>query len=274
MPNKNESSVLPNHQCLNCKETLTFIEHARSLYCQKPLCQRAKVQVYLVDNKKRLTAELITELEEYIQSAPNQKLPKGLGNELDETSPVVALLPANTKQLTNLSQKRQLEFLRHLGLIYKDVEANNPTANRVYLEHLNPPLQDDEAQLLGNACATCMGSCCKHGQTHAFVDYPSLKHLLASQLTDLSEQELLDLYSDYFPKQSYQYSCVFHGEKGCTLPRELRSFTCNNFLCDGVLKYRNEVKYANSSLTFAAAVDNDKIMFTSIYNNANFTRVK
>ncbi|AGH42448.1 hypothetical protein [Paraglaciecola psychrophila] len=117
----------------------------------------------------------------------------------------------------------------------------------MYSEQLYSPLPEDEANLLGKACATCMGSCCKHGQPHAFVDYPSLQHLLASQATELSEQELTDLYSDYFPTRSYQDSRVFQGNKGCLLPRELRSFTCNNFLCDGAINYRHEVIYADSN---------------------------
>lgn len=265
---------MSSHQCLHCKETLSFIEHARSPYCEKPTCQRAKVQLYLDENKKRLTDQLIAECEEYIQNIPTQTLPSELDKDLKKTSPVVALLPANLKKLTNLSQQRKSEFLKHLSAIYSDVENNNPTANTVYTKQLNAPLPEDEGQLLGKACATCMGSCCKHGQTHAFVDYPSLKYLLAYRATELSEQALLDLFSDYFPKQSYSDACVFQGIQGCTLPRELRSFTCNNYLCEDLLSYRQNINQADSTLTFAAAVVKDKIMFTSVYNNEHFIRVK
>ncbi len=64
------------------------------------------------------------------------------------------MLPANTIQLTELGQKRKLEFLRHVSMIYKDVKTHNPSANKVYSEQLDPTLPKDEAQLLGNACAT------------------------------------------------------------------------------------------------------------------------
>ncbi|MFT4808970.1 MAG: Fe-S-cluster containining protein [Paraglaciecola sp.] len=262
------------YQCAHCKKTLSFIEHARSLYCEKPICQRAKVQLYLAENKQRLTAQVIAELEKFIKHTPARKLPSRLRKELKKTSPLIALLPANTNQLTELDQKRKLEFLRHVSMIYKDVKTHNPSANRVYSEQLDPPLPKDEAQLLGNACATCMGYCCRLGQTHAFVDYPTLKHLLASQPAEFSEKDLLDLYSDYFPEQSYQNSCVFQGNKGCTLPRDVRSITCNNFLCDEVKKYRHEVLQADSELTFAVAVDKNTIMFTSAYSHENFIRVK
>lgn len=193
---------------------------------------------------------------------------------LKKRSPVIALLPANTNQLTDLSEERKLEFLHHVSAIFNDVEKNNPSGNRIYSEQLLPPLPEAEAQLLGNACATCMGSCCKHGQTHAFVDFPSLQHLLASQSTKLSEQELIDLYSDYFPEQSYQYSCVFQGNEGCSLPRELRSFTCNNFLCDKLINYRYALMQSDTTLTFAAGIDKDEIMFTSVYSDEHFIRLK
>ena len=230
--------------------------------------------MYLDEYKSRLTAEVIAELEKYIKHTPARKLPSRLRKELKQTPPIVALLPANTYQLTDLAEERKLEFLDHVRMIYDDVENNNPTAHKVNSDQLYPALQEDEAQLLGNACATCMGYCCKHGKTHAFVDYPSLKHLLASQPTELSEPALLDLYSHYFHKQSYHDSCVFQGNKGCTLPRELRSFTCNNFLCDQLINYRYETMKSDSTLTFAAAVDKDTIMFTSVYNNEHFIRMK
>jgi Fe-S-cluster containining protein len=262
------------YQCAHCKKTLSFIEHARSPHCEEPICQLAKVQLYLAENKQRLTAQVIAELEKFIKHTPARKLPSRLRKELKNTSPLIALLPANTNQLTELGQKRKLEFLRHVSMIYKDVKTHNPSANRVYSEQLEPPLPKDEAQLLGNACATCMGYCCRLGQTHAFVDYPTLKNLLASQPAEFSEKDLLDLYSDYFPKQSYQNSCVFQGNNGCTLPRDVRSITCNNFLCDEVKKYRREVLQTDSELTFAVAVDKKTIMFTSAYSHENFIRVK
>ena len=264
---------MSSHQCLHCKDTLSYIEHARSHYCEKPLCQRTKVQLYLVENKKRLSAQLIAEIEEFIHNTATHQLPTWLSHEL-EKAPILALLPANTNQLKDLDEERKQEFLHHLSMIYDNVEKNNPSGSRVYSESLDPPLPENEAELIGKACATCMGSCCNLGQTHAFIDYPSLKRLLVSQSLALSEQELLELYSDYFPEQSYQYSCVFLGKKGCSLPKELRSFTCNNFLCDEVLNYRRNALQTDSTLTFAAAVHNDKIMFTSVYNDEDFIRIK
>lgn len=262
-----------SHQCLHCKASLTFIEYSRSPYCEEPICQRARVLQYLEENKKRLTAQLTDEIEEYLQDPATQKLSVRLRKELENTSPLVALLPANTDQLTELSGERKLAFLHHLAMIYADVKNNNPTGNQIYAQSLAPPLPEKEAELLGNACATCMGACCGYAKTHAYLDYPSLKHILASQVPELSEQELVELYSDHFPEQSYQDSCVFLGIRGCALPKELRSFICSNFLCDSLKSYRHNVLQTGATVTFAAAVQNDKIMFTSVYSSEDFIRI-
>ena len=264
---------MQSHQCLQCQASLTFIEHSRSPYCEKPICQRARVQRYLDENNKRLTAQLTDEIEKYLQNPATQKLSVRIRKELKNTSPLVALLPSNNDQLTDLSQERKLEFLHHLGNIYDDVKNNNPTGNQIYSKSLAPPLPEEEAELLGNACATCMGACCGYAKTHAYLDYTSLKHIIASRVPELSEQELVELYTDHFPEQSYQDSCVFLGMGGCALPKELRSFICSNFLCDSLKSYRHNVLQTGATVTYAAAVQNDKIMFTSVYSNEDFIRV-
>jgi hypothetical protein len=102
---------MSSHQCLHCEEALSFIEHAQSPYCEKPLCQRAKVQLYLVENKKHLTVQLSAELKKQIQSTPARKLPSRLRKALKKSSPVILLLPANTNQLTELSQEKKTNFI-------------------------------------------------------------------------------------------------------------------------------------------------------------------
>lgn len=278
MTNSNEHtkdpSVMSAYSCRHCQNELSFIQHARSVYCESAICQRAKVQQYLEDNKQRLKTQLIAECEPYIPKVDVQNTSSPSNKELESNPATVALLPANTRQLTDLSEQRKQAFLQHLSLIYQDIQENKPKANKVYNELIHPPLEKDEGQLLGNACATCMGYCCRLGQTHAFVDYPSLKHMLDAQPDELSEQTLIDLYSDYLPFKSYQDACVFQGSQGCVLPRELRSFTCNNYLCTDLLSYRKNIKQAGSSVTFAAAVEKDKIMFSSVYDDKNFIRVR
>lgn len=266
-------SFQQSNQCLHCKASLTFTEYSRSPYCENPICQRARVLQYLEENKLRITAQLTDEIEEYLQDPATQKLSARLRKELKNISPLVALLPSNANQLTDLSQQRKLEFLNHLGMIYDDIKNNNPTGNKIYAQSLAPPLPEKEAGLLGKACATCMGACCSYAKTHAYLDYPSLKYILASRVPEFSEEELAELYNDHFPEQSYEDSCVFLGVGGCALPKELRSFICSNFICDSLKSYRHNLLQTGATVTYAAAVQNHKIMFTSVYSNEDFIRL-
>jgi hypothetical protein len=50
------------------------------------------------------------ELEKYIKSTPARKLLLRVRKALKKSSPIIALLPANTNQLTELSQERKTNF--------------------------------------------------------------------------------------------------------------------------------------------------------------------
>ena len=43
--------------------------------------------------------------------------------------------------------------------------------------------------------------------------------------------EIVSGYVGRVPDRGYAGSCIFHGEKGCTLPREWRSNVCNTYFC-------------------------------------------
>jgi hypothetical protein len=39
------------------------------------------------------------------------------------------------------------------------------------------------------------------------------------------------MYGAAIPDDTVEQSCIFHGARGCALPRELRSHTCNDYFC-------------------------------------------
>lgn len=46
-----------------------------------------------------------------------------------------------------------------------------------------------------------------------------------------SEAALLEDYLERVPRVARAGSCIYHGEQGFALPREMRSETCNRYLC-------------------------------------------
>ena len=47
----------------------------------------------------------------------------------------------------------------------------------------------------------------------------------------MSPDAVLALYLSHLPDASMAGSCIHHTRQGCSLPREMRSQTCNQFRC-------------------------------------------
>jgi hypothetical protein len=45
------------------------------------------------------------------------------------------------------------------------------------------------------------------------------------------------MYLGRIPHTAYRDSCIFHGKKGCTLDRSMRSDVCNSYFCGGLRAY-------------------------------------
>jgi hypothetical protein len=85
------------------------------------------------------------------------------------------------------------------------------------------------------ACSLCKGRCCRNGDDDAFLDDRTLARVrLAKPVTD--ERDVLRLYLDCVPV-AYRDSCIFHGNRGCTLDRSLRADICNTYYCGGLGAY-------------------------------------
>lgn len=256
------------YKCLRCNASQTFMQHSRSEYCDKPDCQRAKAQSFLERQKQQLLEQLTA------LCKPTLSNSKKLAQVAAKIIPVVAIVPANRNTLMASSTVRREAFLQHLSDVFDDVEKGNKPTDGVYTAKLFPEYDAHETELLGKACATCQGHCCRLGEDHAFQDYSSLKFFLEARENTISKQQLLELYADEFPQQSYSGGCVFQGEKGCTLNREMRSFTCNNYQCEGLGNYHASIRQSDSSLSFVAAVEKEEIHYASVFTSEDFLRVK
>jgi hypothetical protein len=244
--------------------------------------QRAKVQAFMQE-KAQLAITVEIQCRNHIKGlakAPNSAGEDNLAQvnkiktstlkrvlSLDSEVPAhVVLLPANTNTLSLLPDKRKAEFISHLTTLYWAVQANEPLPNHPYAEQPPLTLPEQETALLGQACALCKGFCCGLGASHAFQDYASLAYFLAEQMPTLTLDELTHLYAGYFPTISYQDACVFQSEQGCTLPNNLRSFTCNNYMCKELEGYSQKLTHDDGVVTFAASVDGRKIQQIGLFD--------
>jgi hypothetical protein len=96
----------------------------------------------------------------------------------------------------------------------------------------------DVEQAVAVACGACRGWCCRLGAAHsAFLASSTLRRTAAEferRGAKPSVDGLVDAYVSHIGTTHVEGSCLFHGDRGCTLPRFMRSDVCNGYVCDEV----------------------------------------
>jgi hypothetical protein len=72
------------------------------------------------------------------------------------------------------------------------------------------------------------------------------------------------LYADAVPERSVERSCVFHGEQGCALPRELRSHTCNSYFCRPMREWIGQPAATAARLTAVIILHEDRVVRSTL----------
>ena len=130
-----------------------------------------------------------------------------------------------------------------------------------------PPTRDpDDAsfgELLGAACATCGGRCCRQGGEQAYLTPVAVRGWLDAH-PGAGPAAAVTAYAAYLPRASVAESCVYHTSTGCALPRAMRSSTCNSFLCDGLVRLQRVCAAGAAAgrpvrRAFIAVVEDDEV---------------
>lgn len=135
------------------------------------------------------------------------------------------LLPSGPRRLGKLSQRRRRQHEVHLRRIIGEAAA---PADPAPVDNVWPT--PTGRPLAGHLCTMCRGGCCTGGGDAAYLGAATLRRFMATQ-SALSPEALLAAYLDRLPARSEVGSCVYHGTRGCSLPREMRSDICNNYAC-------------------------------------------
>lgn len=167
----------------------------------------------------------------------------------------VVVIPANTRPLTRLPRRRRYRFAKRLLRLVRETreEASDRDGH--------PPDEDPAAQipLLATACATCRGSCCEAGGSHAFLDKATIRRFLRSH-PQADDRDVVAAFCRQLPDETYAGSCVFHSATGCGLPRTQRSATCRTSVCGGVSELKLRIELDGETKFFLAAIDGDEVL--------------
>jgi hypothetical protein len=144
--------------------------------------------------------------------------------------------PANPAELVPLAAWRRERFIAHLRRIVeeavRDDRGSGPRATPETDEGESPftPPGAEERRALAAGCAACRGWCCRRGGTHAFLEPVRIRRLFEQRPT-LTAQDVVELYASHLGDHHLEGGCVFQGDEGCRLPREIRGDTCNRYYC-------------------------------------------
>jgi hypothetical protein len=144
-------------------------------------------------------------------------------NQPDEV--VIIGVPLNRRRLKPIGRERVRNLRKHLVEALRAVRTMKGPASP-----LRPEPEGFVGQVVRAACTLCKGWCCKAGGEHAYLDERTLARVREAR-PELDARAVLRLYVERVPEKAYDRSCIFHGERGCTLDRALRSDICNVYLC-------------------------------------------
>lgn len=136
--------------------------------------------------------------------------------------------PFKGAELVDLKVSERKAFSDHLVAQAKELKAHPVEPEEQTTNERSAP-----NAYLSAFCTACQGHCCRQGAERGAYIKPET---LARVAAETGQDDLSELVADYLrrlPKKHVQNSCLFHGADGCALPRDMRSQTCNRFVCSG-----------------------------------------
>lgn len=144
----------------------------------------------------------------------------------------VAIVPRHRARLRPLSARRKRALLDRVRALVETVRRTTAADDERTLD--TPAELDDMAtRVVVATCSACRGSCCGNGGNHAFLRTRTLRDFMAAHPA-MDDEAVVAAYAAWLPERTSQPGCVYQGERGCTLPREMRSSICNAYLCGGL----------------------------------------
>lgn len=152
------------------------------------------------------------------------------------------VIPTNSKKITKLPKRRQKIFYEFLWeLIHESMEGiEDSEANREDRKDEAVYRNKDEGNVIffeKKACSLCRGGCCRIGEEHAFLNEETILRYV-SRHPDQKPEQVMSAFLTYLPEKTFKESCVYHTETGCSLPRNMRSHVCTDYLCDALYELR------------------------------------
>jgi hypothetical protein len=233
--------------CEVCGRPLHFGE---SKHCQSAECRQGSLEKLLAENAKRRREDLdatVLRDGEALLATLRPAFPEGA------LEPVVIRLPYRDTKLVPLPRSRRSYHRAHLEALVEthwdtlgesavpsadEPQAGEPAAgraagNEVIADETAPTRNlPKERGFFANTCAACRGYCCG---PHVPGNYLNRNVLMEFRRRhpDASPDDFVEQYMNLVPAETFRDQCVYQGEHGCGLPRDMRPQICRDHKCDG-----------------------------------------
>jgi hypothetical protein len=151
--------------------------------------------------------------------------------DLGDDNSLPVMVPRSDKVLVPTPAARARRLREHLRAALHTMK--DP---KCFPSPLRPEPEGFAARVASTACALCKGWCCRNGGDDGFLDDRTMARVRTAR-PDLDERAVLRLYLERVPAAVYKDSCIFHGNRGCTLDRSMRADVCNAYFCGGLGAY-------------------------------------
>ncbi|APZ92984.1 hypothetical protein [Fuerstiella marisgermanici] len=245
-------SLITNPLCPSCgAELQTPFERSENI-CQRLACRGPWLQEQARLAEARAAAE-----RRQLEDAVDQQLQRSCPDLLQHDPPLLTIIvPSYDGKMVAMSEERRLAFRAALTERFAAAEELVADPQRVAWllgEHRPEDAEPAEPYII-NACSTCRGNCCRAGREIALL-HPEFLALRLLTEPDRTAAEMIEDYIDRIPDESLADSCVYHTPDGCQLPREIRSTTCNEFLCAGIRNQLDQLEDCPNRPTLAVATE-------------------
>jgi hypothetical protein len=243
-----EAAHFGRTRCRVCEEWLDVHQQVRGGVCDSPDCRRTDIVRSMAARREEQQRALRAQATRRMKRVTRQ-----LGAD-SERRYALAIVPTHEGVLAPVSEQRRNAFRTRLVKVVETAFAETPENGSD--TDLEPDPIHDREETLVMVCATCRGNCCEAGGNHAYLDARAIRRYAAWH-PEATQAEIVAAYTKRVPERSVTASCILHGERGCSLPREMLGHTCNLFLCPGAKGVGPALGRADGPLVFAASARED-----------------
>ncbi len=246
-------------KCQICDRVLSVHERAVGATCRLPQCKHIALRRELATQAK-VKADLVAKVHRYRDFVFRER-------KCRQECPDAVILPANTRAIQSLQGKRIRLFRdRLMRQISVAMVMRYKVRALSRKQQVNEEHESNSSTIVASACATCQGDCCAQGEEHAFIQPETILRYMKI-FPDLRPIEILAKYMACLPAKTYTGSCVYHGQKGCGLPREMRASLCNDYQCGELNGLCHHVGNSSCSTVFLVSVKHGKIVRGSLIDS-------